>query len=109
MMKRGQSESVVNPYFVQKLDGLPSEDYHGDGDSMYPILRDRDVVSLQKLSYNELKSGMIVVYQVDQFTRVCHYLVRFEDDIGWVSKGVNNQFEDSTFVVESNYIGVLTR
>jgi signal peptidase I len=75
---------------------------------MYPLLKDGDVVFLQKIPYMKLERGMIVVYQIDQFTRVCHVIIRLEDD-GWVSKGINNSFEDSILVNSSNYIGVLTK
>lgn len=107
-MKDKELKSNVVPYFIETYQGIEVEDFYGDGDSMYPILKDGDKVYLQRIPYNDLESGMIVIYQIDQFVKVCHVLIRFEDD-GWVARGVNNSFEDSTLVKESNYIGVLTK
>lgn len=100
--------SDVKPYFVSVQEGIEIKDFYGSGDSMYPMLKNGDKVFIQRIPYIDLKSGMIVIYQKEQFIRVCHVLIRLEDD-GWVTKGVNNSYEDSVLVKDSNYIGILTK
>lgn len=103
------SEKQISSAFIsERYEGINIEEFSGIGDSMIPLIKSGTMINIQRIPYKNLKSGMVVVYKKDQFVYVCHVLVR-ETVNGWVAKGTNNEYEDDTFVVDSNYMGVVVK
>ena len=75
--------------------------------SMEPELHVGDVAIIKKCKANELEEGDIVEYQLDGYT-VIHRIVDKSQENGkfvFITKGDNNNIEDSKEVTESQIIG----
>lgn len=86
---------------------------HGDmevlriaGTSMLPFFGDGSVVIVKKISADQLRAGMVVVYQNRFGETVAHRLVAPAAN-GWTAQGYNNTAVDSTPVTASNLMGVV--
>lgn len=95
-------------FIMDRQSNIQIEEFNGSGDSMIPLIKSGSVLTIQRIPYNQLDVGMVVVYKKDQFVYVCHALVR-ETVNGWVAKGTNNEYEDDTLVVDRNYMGVVVK
>jgi hypothetical protein len=82
----------------------------GHGDSMLPLYPSGTIVVLQRLSWERLAAGMIVVYGVDPenpYHLVCHVLAEKADSQSWVVQGLNNREPDFMRVTRDNYVGTV--
>jgi hypothetical protein len=78
----------------------------GAGDSMKPVYGENTILVLSKISYDELKPGMNVVYMNKRAKLVVHQtLVR--EAKGWRVQGINNAREDPERVTRENLVGVV--
>jgi signal peptidase I len=78
--------------------------YKVNGFSMYPLIVGGDVVVVdESFPFDQLKQNDIVVYSLDG-VKICHKLHTLHND-KWKAKGINNRFQDRSFVTSSTYIG----
>lgn len=76
-----------------------------EGFSMSPFFTERCVLLVQKLSYNDLKIGMIGVYEDLDGDLVAHKLIGKTDD-GWICRALQNQTNDPQLMNQKNYLGI---
>lgn len=82
--------------------------WRGHGLSMEPLIPPHAWIVSERLPYETLKPGQVVLYNSSSGRRVAHALVKKMRD-GWITIGVNNEQRiDDTRVTFSNYIGVIT-
>jgi signal peptidase I len=94
---------------IQEDKSLPVDFLIGKGDSMLPLFKDGDTVYYQKIPYNRLQKGMVVIFSTDGWKLVCHSIVE-EKNGKWLTKGINNIDIDKDYSLnEKNYIGVVVR
>lgn len=86
---------------------------HGDmqvlrivGTSMLPFFGDGSVVIVKKIAAEQLRAGMVVVYQNRLGETVAHRLVA-QTSGGWTAQGYNNASADTTVVNATNLTGVV--
>ncbi len=86
---------------------------HGDmqvlrivGTSMLPFFGDGSVIIVKKIAAEQLRAGMVVVYQNRVGETVAHRLVA-STAAGWTAQGYNNGSADTTVVNEANLKGVV--
>jgi len=77
-----------------------------DGVSMVPHYGSHSVLIVDRIPFNELRVGMIVVYRNREGDLVGHQLVR-RDGAGWWTGGVNNSRLDPEPLEPRNYVGVV--
>ena len=73
---------------------------------MKPVMGDNTILIIKRLSFEDLKEGMIVAYRGDKSNPVVHQLILKIKDRGIV-KGWNNRIVDEVMVTEDNLIGVI--
>ncbi|WP_138223342.1 S24/S26 family peptidase [Nibricoccus aquaticus] len=78
----------------------------GAGDSMKPVYGENTILVLSKISYDELKPGMNVVYTNRRAKLVVHQTLARETK-GWRVQGINNEREDPERVTRDNLVGVV--
>jgi len=76
------------------------------GSSMLPFFGDGSVVIVKKIEAEQLRAGMVVVYQNRFGETVAHRLVA-STAAGWTAQGYNNASADTTVVNEANLMGVV--
>jgi signal peptidase I len=76
------------------------------GRSMLPFFGDGSVVIVKKIAANQLREGMVVVYQNRFGETVAHRIVN-SVSTGFVVQGYNNAAIDTTVVNDANLIGVV--
>lgn len=82
---------------------------------MYPALPLKSIVNVNGLvRYDELKPGMIAVFQGDVEFKgcICHRLIKHHEKglifgEGWVTKGDHNKRIDAGLMTRKNYIGIV--
>lgn len=75
-------------------------------ESMLPTLSVDDMVYVMSTSFNDIKSGDIITYVIDEGTTITHRVVAVNsDDKTVVTQGDNNQYPDIAPVEEENIIG----
>ena len=86
---------------------------HGDmqvlriaGTSMLPFFGEGSVVIVKKIAAEQLRAGMVVVYQNRFGETVAHRLIAATSE-GWTAQGFNNSAVDSTVVNSQNMLGVV--
>ena len=85
-----------------------AEVWRGHGLSMEPLIPPNAWIVSERLSYETLEPGQVVLYHSSSGRRVAHALVKNTRQ-GWITIGVNNEQNiDHTRVTYSNYIGVIT-
>jgi len=73
--------------------------------SMEPDFQVNSLIIVKKGNYNEIKAGDVISFKSPGIEKnVCHRVVRIEDG-KFITKGDNNQHEDSGYVTESDYVG----
>jgi hypothetical protein len=78
----------------------------GAGDSMKPVYGENTILVITKISYDELKPGMNVVYTNRRAKLVVHQTLSREAK-GWRVQGINNEREDQDRVTRDNLVGVV--
>lgn len=68
--------------------------------SMEPTLREKGICIVEKASYDDVKVGDIIMYQVDEKT-ITHRIVEKTDE-GIRTKGDNNNVEDAYLLTDEN-------
>lgn len=76
------------------------------GTSMLPFFGDGSVVIVKKIAAEQLRAGMVVVYQNRFGDTVAHRLVAPTAG-GWTAQGYNNASADTTVVSGANLMGVV--
>ncbi|QYY37022.1 S24/S26 family peptidase [Ruficoccus sp. ZRK36] len=78
----------------------------GEGISMAPLYGDNTVVVFDPIAFDDLRAGMVVLYEARDGRLICHALSR---KIGrtWEVEGINNPDVDPERVTESNLKGVV--
>jgi signal peptidase I len=76
------------------------------GRSMLPFFGDGSVVIVKKIAANQLREGMVVVYQ-NRFGEIVAHRVVNSIATGFVVQGYNNSAIDTTVVNDANLIGVV--
>ena len=78
----------------------------GSGESMLPVYGENTVLVISKVNYDELATGMKVVYVTRGGMRVLHVLLEKDSD-GWRVQGLNNEIADRERVTRYNLLGVV--
>ncbi len=78
----------------------------GAGESMKPVYGENTILVISKISYDELKPGMNVVYTNRRSKLVVHQTLARETK-GWRVQGINNEREDPDRVTRDNLVGVV--
>jgi len=82
--------------------------WRGQGLSMEPLIPPDAWIVSERLPYENLEPGQVVLFNGSSGRRVAHALV-VKTNKGWITIGVNNeQGIDDTRVTRYNYIGVIT-
>jgi hypothetical protein len=82
------------------------------GKSMVPTLPNNSadkplILKIEKLPWDELKAGMIVVYKHSTMGNVVHRIFYKINSNKWRVRGDNNFYSDNEYVTLENYIGVV--
>ena len=78
----------------------------GAGDSMKPMYGENTILVISKITYEDLKPGMNVVYTSRRGRQVVHQILE-RDATGWRIQGLNNEKEDTERVTRTNLVGVV--
>jgi len=78
----------------------------GAGDSMKPVYGENTILVISKISFDELKPGMSVVYTNRRGHHVVHQALTREA-AGWRVQGINNDRADADRVTRENLLGVV--
>jgi hypothetical protein len=78
----------------------------GAGDSMKPVYGENTILVISKISFEEIKPGMNVVYTTRHGKLVVHQTFA-RDSKGWRVQGINNPREDQDRVTRENLAGVV--
>lgn len=78
----------------------------GSGGSMQPIYGSNTMIVISKIAYEDLKSGMTVVYLNKKGHQVVHQILE-KKARGWRVQGLANETEDLEFVTRENLLGVV--
>ncbi|MGC4075127.1 MAG: hypothetical protein QM760_22020 [Nibricoccus sp.] len=73
---------------------------------MKPVYGENTILVISKISYDELKPGMNVVYTNRRSKLVVHQALSREAK-GWRVQGLNNEREDQDRVTRENLVGVV--
>lgn len=73
---------------------------------MEPLFGPNTYLVIDPIEYEDLRSGMIVVYEDLSGRQIAHRLVSKEDGY-WTVEGINNTFEDLDVVTADNLVGVV--
>jgi hypothetical protein len=73
---------------------------------MKPVYGENTILVISKISYDELKPGMNVVYTNRRAKLVVHQTLAREAK-GWRVQGINNELEDQDRVTRENLAGVV--
>jgi signal peptidase len=102
---------------LRELTGTPSPIAVVRGNSMYPLLREGDIIILSKKSPNEIKVGDIIVYRSLRGSLIVHRVIEVEYVNGiyyFKTKGDNNilddkflnEYEDGLGINQNRVVGV---
>jgi signal peptidase I len=75
--------------------------------SMEPEINVGDSVIGHKVKYDSLNIGDDIIYHYvteDYDIFVVHRIIRYEEGLGFKTKGINNQLEDEGYVTKDNFI-----
>ncbi|MDP0497119.1 MAG: hypothetical protein Q7Q73_13025 [Verrucomicrobiota bacterium JB024] len=99
------SNARAAAYKVERL-GNGRMAAQGEGVSMAPLYGDNTVVVFDPIAFDDLKPGMVVLYEARDGRLICHTLSR---QIGrtWEVEGLNNPDVDADRVTADNLKGVV--
>lgn len=80
----------------------------GEGSSMEPMYVAGTAVVVRAGGYDQLRSGLPVVYASSRGFTVAHMVVAQAAN-GWVVAGLNNNAADTELVTRDNLVGVITQ
>ena len=96
-------------YARQYVKAHPGSDFAvGNGDSMLPLYKDRDVIILERPALSGLRLGQTVVFMSDNGIPVAHVLIS-RTPRGWVTRGLNNDECDPGILRDRAYVGVVVK
>lgn len=73
-------------------------------ESMEPEIHVGDSIIGKKVKYDTLKIGDDIIYYNDEINIfVVHRIIRYEEGLGFKTKGINNLVEDELWVTSDNY------
>lgn len=78
----------------------------GVGSSMEPLYAPNTALVVAKVSYDDIKTGMTVIYVTKRGSRVAHTVVG-ETRGGYIMRGLNNAKIDHELLTPRNYVGVV--
>ncbi|WOO40339.1 S24/S26 family peptidase [Rubellicoccus peritrichatus] len=76
-----------------------------EGFSMSPFFTERCVLLVEKLAYENLRVGMVGVYEDVDGDLVAHRLVEKVPD-GWICRALQNQSNDPQLLDRENFLGI---
>lgn len=77
--------------------------------SMEPEIHVGDSVIAKKVKYDTLAIGDDVIYYSESLDiYIVHRIIRYDEGLGFKTKGINNSTEDKDYVTENNFISKVT-
>ena len=99
-----QSQTYLKTYLFTFL--IPSSQVaiiSQESNSMYPAVKNKDICIMINYPFDKLEVGDVVSIQYPD-CQVLHRLIR-KTNLGWVTKGDNNHYEDDVILYRYNYRG----
>jgi signal peptidase I len=78
------------------------------GYSMYPFIRDKDVLTISPLRGRQLKAGDVVAFTQNNTGRLAIHRIIEKKESGWLIRG-DNCFEPDGVIPDEKVIGIVTR
>ena len=99
---------VLSCVFVNRNSELPRIGNYSllevEGDSMYPRIRNGDLIAINRKKKETYEVGDIVTFVAEDGSIITHQIVKVEED-RYFTKGVNNTYQDNDYIEIRHIIG----